>query len=230
MGQNSTEIAYGFGQMGSVFTNLAAPVYPPKDHVIIAIQCLAEATFSVLETETLDTMGPQFLTHQDDELATAGGPDANYLGVVQAAISGTGGIDGSVDITDVVDNLRIKVGQYVLIGADGDDIDTGLDDMAGINVDPIYQGPNQQGIIVKKAPAAGTYGRNLQLSNADGSTLDASSLGTSNTLYFLDEYHGAGGTTIEGVTFPKGITIYGRWTKVTPGADADGGIICYFGK
>ena len=85
MGQNSTEVAYGFGQMGSVFTNLAAPVYPPKDHVIIAIQCLADSTFSVLETETLDTMGPQFLTHQDDELATAGGPDANYLGVVEAA-------------------------------------------------------------------------------------------------------------------------------------------------
>jgi hypothetical protein len=30
--------------------------------------------------------------------------------------------------------------------------------------------------------------------------------------------------------FPKGLTIYGRWTSVTlSGADADGGIICYFG-
>ena len=232
MGQNSTEVAYGFGQMGSVFTNLAAPVYPPKDHVIVAIQCLADATFSVLETETLDTMGPQFLTHQDDELHSAGGPDANYLGVSQAAVDGAGGTDGTVDIADIVDNLRIKVGQYVLIGADDDAIDTGHDSMdtgAG-HVDPIYQGPSQQGIIVESAPAAGTYGRNMQLSNADGSTFDASGLDASNTLYFLDEFHGAGGTTIEGVTFPKGITIYGRWTKVTPGADADGGIICYFGK
>jgi hypothetical protein len=228
MGQNSTEVAYGFGQMGSVFTNLAAPVYPPKDHVIIAIQCLADATFSVLETETLDTMGPQFLTHQDDELATAGGPDANYLGVVEAAAT-SGTAEGIVTIADVVDNLRIKKGQYVLIGADDDDIDTGLDNMDALNVDPIYQGPNQQGLIVEKIEA-GTYGRNVTITNADGSTVDLSTIDGNNTLYFLDEFHGAGGTTIEGVTFPKGITIYGRWTKVTPGADADGGIICYFGK
>ena len=30
--------------------------------------------------------------------------------------------------------------------------------------------------------------------------------------------------------FPKGLTIYGRWTAVTAAADADGGIICYFGE
>ena len=30
--------------------------------------------------------------------------------------------------------------------------------------------------------------------------------------------------------FPKGLTIYGRWTAVTAGSDADGGIICYFGQ
>ncbi len=69
MGQNSTEVAYGFGQMGSVFTNLAFPVYPPKDHVIVAIQFLQTGNeVAVLETETLDTMGPQFPTHQDDEI------------------------------------------------------------------------------------------------------------------------------------------------------------------
>ena len=48
MGQNSTEVAYGFGQMGSVFTNLAKPVYPPKDHVIVAIQFLAANTPTAL--------------------------------------------------------------------------------------------------------------------------------------------------------------------------------------
>ena len=31
MGINSTEVSYGFGQMGSAFTNLAKPIYPPKD-------------------------------------------------------------------------------------------------------------------------------------------------------------------------------------------------------
>ncbi len=29
--------------------------------------------------------------------------------------------------------------------------------------------------------------------------------------------------------FPKGLTIYGRWTGISIDADADGGIICYFG-
>ena len=29
--------------------------------------------------------------------------------------------------------------------------------------------------------------------------------------------------------FPKGLTIYGRWSSATIDADADGGIICYFG-
>ena len=42
--------------------------------------------------------------------------------------------------------------------------------------------------------------------------------------------HGDGGLTLSGCKFPKGSTIYGRWTSVTPEADGDGGIICYFGN
>ena len=42
---------------------------------------------------------------------------------------------------------------------------------------------------------------------------------------------GSGGVVIDSSNiFPKGLTIYGRWTSVTPTADSDGGIICYFGK
>ena len=40
---------------------------------------------------------------------------------------------------------------------------------------------------------------------------------------------GSGGIAVSGCVFPAGMTIYGRWTSVTPEADADGGIICYFG-
>ena len=41
---------------------------------------------------------------------------------------------------------------------------------------------------------------------------------------------GSGGVVITSTNkFPRGITIYGRWTSVTPTADDDGGIICYFG-
>jgi hypothetical protein len=44
--------------------------------------------------------------------------------------------------------------------------------------------------------------------------------------------HGDGADATDSATiFPRGLTIYGRWTSVTLGtADADGGFICYFGQ
>ena len=50
------------------------------------------------------------------------------------------------------------------------------------------------------------------------------------SLIFLDPFHGAGGVEATGIQYPQGLTIYGRWTTVTPEADSNGGIICYFGK
>ena len=224
MGQNSTEVAYGFGQMGSLFTNLAKPVYPPKGHVIVAIQFIADNAPTAFHTETLDTQGPQYITTEDTEAT-----DANYIGVTEAAAASATSA-GVVTIADAAANTKIKKGQYVLIAADGDTIDAGLtvDGSAG-HLTPIYSGPNAQGLIVESL-TGGTYGTTLTVTNANGSVVDLSGIDSSNTLYFLDEYHAAGGTTTEGVTFPKGLTIYGRWTMVTPAADADGGIICYFGK
>ena len=42
--------------------------------------------------------------------------------------------------------------------------------------------------------------------------------------------HGDGGLAISGAKFSAGSTIYGRWTSITPAADADGGVIVYFGE
>ena len=225
MGLNSTEVSYGFGQLGSVFTNLAKPIYPPKGHVIVAIQFLADNTPTQLITETLDTMGPQFITTEDTEAT-----DANYIGVTEAAASGAGNSTGVVNLDST--NAKIKKGQYVIIAEDNDTIDAGLDidHAAGNHSDlvaatPIYQGPNAQGIVVRTID-----GVKLTLENADGSNFDATNIDGSNTFYFLDEYHGVGGTTTEGVKFPKGITIYGRWTMFQPEAVTDGGVICYFGE
>jgi len=211
MGQNSTEVAYGFGQLGSAFQNLAKPVYPPKDHVIIAITFLADNTPTALQTEILDTHGPQYFGTNDTE-ATA----ANYLGVTEAAVA-TAATTTTPELSAA--NSKIKPGQYVLLVNDADTVD------AGLTIDPetktpIYNGPNQQGVKVV------SYG-----GGTDNLVLDTEiSPTTSQTLVFLDEYHGAGGTTAEGVKYPAGLTIYGRWTKVIPEADSDGGIICYFGK
>ncbi len=221
MGQNSTEVSYNFGQMGSVFTNLAKPVFPPKNHVIVAIQFLADNTPTAMITETLDTSGPQFPGTDDTEASAA-----NYMGVHEAAAASATSA-GVVTIADVANNVLIKKGQYVVIGADSDTIDAGitLDTGAG-HITPIYSGPNAQGLVVKSL-TGGTYGTTLTVTNADGSAVDLSSIDGDNTLYFLDEHHGVGGSTTESVVFPKGVTIYGRWTTVTPSAAP---VICYFGK
>ena len=40
---------------------------------------------------------------------------------------------------------------------------------------------------------------------------------------------GSGGVVIAAAnTFPAGVTIFGRWSSVTPTASGAGGIICYF--
>ena len=213
MGQNSTEVAYGFGQMGSAFSNLAMPIYPPKDHVIIAITFLADNIPTIMETEILDAQGPQYFGTNDTE-ATA----ANYLGVTEAAVDTATTTDvffadDTVELTAA--NTKIKVGQYVLLVNDSDTVDAGLTVDTADTATPIYSGPNKQGVYVTKVN--GVY---ISLS-------EVLTPATSQTLVFLDEAHGAGGTTMEGVTFPKGITIYGRWTSFTPAAAP---VICYFGK
>ena len=214
MGQNSTEVAYGFGQMGSLFTNLNKPVYPPKDHVIVAIQFLSDNTPTNLETETLDTAGPQYITTKDTEAT-----DSSYLGVTEAACTGarTTVYTANDTVTIGAANDKIKVGQYVLLVNDSDTIDAGLT-VDAETAAPIYYGPNVTGVEVLNV-------------NGVNITLDTVLTPTSSqTLVFLDEYHGAGGTTTEGINFPRGCTIYGRWTTVTPAASSAGGIICYFGK
>jgi len=211
MGQNSTEVAYGFGQLGSAFSNLAKPVYPPKDHVIVAIQFLADNVPTVLTTEILDTQGPQYFGTNDTE-ATA----ANYLGVTEQACTGARTTVYNTNDTVTIDsaNAKIKVGQNVLLVNDSDTVDAGLT-VDSETATPVYSGPNATSVKVLKV-------------NGVNITLDTVLTPTSSqTLVFLDEYHGAGGTTMEGVTFPKGVTIYGRWTSITPAAAP---IICYFGR
>ena len=61
MGINSTEVAYGFGQMGSAYTDKAVEIIPPKDHVIMAIQFLADCTPTTMTPERLDDGGPGYV-------------------------------------------------------------------------------------------------------------------------------------------------------------------------
>ena len=46
MGVNSTEVAYNFGQLGSVFTaSTSTAITPPTDKVFVAVTMLADTTF-----------------------------------------------------------------------------------------------------------------------------------------------------------------------------------------
>ena len=46
MGVNSTEVAYNFGQLGSVFTDsTSTAITPPTDKVFVAVTMLADTTF-----------------------------------------------------------------------------------------------------------------------------------------------------------------------------------------
>ena len=42
MGINSTEVSYGFGQMGSIFNDSANPMFPPTGKVFVAVQFLED--------------------------------------------------------------------------------------------------------------------------------------------------------------------------------------------
>ena len=118
MGQNSTEVAYGFGQLGSVFMNDAHPIFPPQGLVIVAIQFLADNIPTSMITETLDFGGPQFPGTDATEASAA-----NYLGVAESAVASAGNTAGVVTI---VANTKIKKGQFIVIGADADTINAGI--------------------------------------------------------------------------------------------------------
>ena len=94
MGINSQEVAYGFGQMGSVFTDTAnAPITPPSDKVFVAITFLADTQLELLGTNAGGLTGD------------TSDPNAEYIGTDVAAhdagsattVTGTGGkiIDNS---------------------------------------------------------------------------------------------------------------------------------------
>ena len=63
MGINSTEVSYGLGQLGSVFTDTADnAIKPPTGKVFVAITFLADTQLEVLGTNagglTADTTDP----------------------------------------------------------------------------------------------------------------------------------------------------------------------------
>ena len=102
MGQNSTEVSYGFGQMGSAHTDLAAQVRPPKGMVIVAIQFLAANILSELTAEL-----PAHIAGVEYVGTTVA---ANDTGDATATCAGTG--NDTVLVMGAV-NPDVKVGMII---------------------------------------------------------------------------------------------------------------------
>ena len=214
MGQNSQEVAYGFGQLGSAYSDLEKPILPPQGMVIVAIQFLADQTPTILKSETLNTRGPSYVNIQgtSGDIQVAGN-EVNFNGVVARDVSnGTIAVGGDVTIASL--SAKIKPGQYVLLVAQGDTDTTGLTIDSETPI-PIYSGPNQRGCRVVTYDGATTL------------TLSCGITPSTQGLVFLDADHGAGGLTAASQESPKGAVIYGRWTLFT--GQAEKGVICYFG-
>tara|TARA_E500000305_G_C3935012_1_gene194637 strand:- start:11 stop:643 length:633 start_codon:yes stop_codon:yes gene_type:complete len=209
MGINSTGTSYNFGQLGSVTCQTATPIVPPQGMVITAIQFLADNTPTVLKSENLGATGPNFFS-------TEAADHINFNGVTEVNVT-DGTYAAGANITIASADTKIKVGQYVLLIAQGDTIDNGITVDSETPI-PIYGGPSNQGVFVTAYANTTT---SLQLS--------VQITPSSQSLVFLDNYNGAGGNDATGITYPKGLTIVGRYTTITPEADADGGVICYFG-
>jgi hypothetical protein len=222
MGINSTQVAYGFGQMGSAYTDVDNVIIPPKGHVIVAITFLAANTPTVLEPEKLDEGGPNFPAitgSTSDHVDAANNNYFNFNGVWASEISdATHAVNTDITLeTPAVPTSRIKVGNYVLlVNGDASEADTDMVIDTADTPYPIYNGPNKQGVYVTAYDGVDK----VKLSAAITSSSDQA-------LVFLDETHGAGGVQAASQVFPAGLTIYGRWVAFKP---ATGGVICYFGK
>tara|TARA_R110002126_G_C10225055_1_gene479448 strand:+ start:43 stop:675 length:633 start_codon:yes stop_codon:yes gene_type:complete len=209
MGINSTATSYNFGQLGSVTCQTATPVVPPQGMVITAIQFLADNTPSILKSENLGATGPNFFS-------TEAADHINFNGVTEVNVT-DGTYAAGANITIASADTKIKVGQYVLLIAEANDADSGITLDTETPV-PIYGGPSNRGVFVT---AYNNTTTSLQLS--------AQITPSSQSLVFLDNYNGAGGNDATGIVYPKGLTIVGRYTTITPAADSTGGVICYFG-
>lgn len=218
MGQNSTEVAYSFGQMGSAYTDKAKTIVPPQNMVITAIQFLATNTPTKLTPEKLDDRGPGFASISGTTTDLVGVADGymNFQGAAQANCDTAATYAAGVPVSVSATTGTIKIGQAVLLVLDADN------EGQGITIDPetpvpIYSGPNQRGVFVTGIAANGDPQLSKQITPA-----------ANQHLIFLGPEQGAGGMTMEGQIFKAGMTIYGRWTEY--GNAAGKGVICYFGK
>ena len=189
------------GSMGSVYTHANAAVIPPQGMVITAIQFLAD---NIL-TELLAEQHPAGVAAGPKYVSTAtahGNGDAMQL-------CGNGNSLGPT-VTMTGANAAVKVGQRVTAANPNYTFFPNHHNHA-TGIEPVF------------ITAISANGLVLTLSR------DVALVSNTNMIFSTPLGTGSGGATTSNAVFPKGLTIYGRWTSVKATADANGGIICYFG-
>ena len=181
---------YGFGQLGSIFTDTTDPVYPPKEMVFVAITFLEDSTIAASGGLTADVstdanykrefFGDTVLAHDTGDTQSSGNCDGTSLTITSANSAIKPGM--TVECSGIARSLTapVKVKSY-----DG--------------------------------------GTNVPLTR----TVSPAFVGNVTISFFSDRSSGFGGDVVDASnTFPKGITIYGRWTSLDL---ASGSAIAYLG-
>ena len=101
MGMNSTEVAYGFGQLGSSFSDADTIFTPPTGKVIVAITFLADTTLTALVPAT--------------DMYTDGTTGAVDVGA-SAFIGSTAVVDNNGTNAQVVDTSNVFPGGLTIYG------------------------------------------------------------------------------------------------------------------
>tara|TARA_Y100001938_G_scaffold130595_1_gene186727 strand:+ start:95 stop:466 length:372 start_codon:yes stop_codon:yes gene_type:complete len=111
MGINSTEVSYGFGQMGSMFNDTADPMKAPLGKVFVAIHFLEDTALEAsggLKAEQDATNGIEYFETE------SGAHDITHSSN-PTALSGAGGVQ--VDNSNTIPAGTIIYGRYTEVHA-----------------------------------------------------------------------------------------------------------------
>ena len=123
MGQNSTEVAYGFGQFGSAFTDTAAnTITAPEKLAIVAIQFVADASLSALVAKDANLF---------PSTAAAAHDNGHYTRTVDGATSSATKVIFDQENAGTGNNDNIEIGDEIYLTSTG----ASLGVVTGLNPD-----------------------------------------------------------------------------------------------
>ena len=117
MGQNSTEVAYGFGQLGSMFSVTTATLTPPTGKVFIAITMLDDTAFDGLVADNNGAAGLEYAGTGTAAHDAALNPDLGESGGGGQAVDNTITFPKGLTIygrwTEVINNGATPIMLYI---------------------------------------------------------------------------------------------------------------------